>query len=35
MHKYVIYIDSYLLLYPSGIEEVNYIALAIVPSWGE
>ena len=34
MHKYVICNKSRWIIYPIGIKQVNYIALAIVPSWG-
>jgi len=33
--KYAMYINDYSSIYPIGIKYVNYIALAIVPSWGE
>ena len=38
INKYVIYIGLYELVYPIGIKRVryiNYIGLAIVPSWGK
>ena len=31
--EYVIYSNAYEFVYPIGISGVNYIALAIIPSW--